>query len=413
MLFQEIIRHTPDHFRKLNCYCHATEEILLDITIRKSTIKEQKTQSSQTCNAQKERPSGLAGLGWNIADDALPPELLGKNTIARVTGVRKNRFLIHDGKDEYLATAMGKLYHQADGGLFPATGDWVLMHQGQIVSVLPRKNALARGASGQQGKRESTAVKTQVIATNLDRVFIVCGLDRDFNPRRIERYLTLVYNCGCTPVVVLSKADLIGDPTAQVHEIESIAFGVPVLAISAKTGAGLTDLAPHLGPGTTVALLGSSGAGKSTLLNALAGEEIQATREVSRYAGKGVHTTTTRDLIRLPGGALLIDNPGIREIAFWDVDDGARSAFPEIEALAGHCRFADCTHTGEPGCRVREANEKGELSDDRLSSYIKQQRELDYLAQRETKSAERLEKDRWKGVTQEIRKMKKIGNIVK
>lgn len=413
MLFQEIICHTPDHFRKLNCYCHATEEILLDITIRKSTIKEQKTQSSQTCNAQKESPSGLAGLGWNIADDALPPELLGKNTIARVTGVRKNRFLIHDGKDEYLATAMGKLYHQTDGGLFPATGDWVLMHQGQIVSVLPRKNALARGASGQQGKRESTAVKTQVIATNLDRVFIVCGLDRDFNPRRIERYLTLVYNCGCTPVVVLSKADLIGDPTAQVHEIESIAFGVPVHAVSSKTGAGVTDLAPHLGPGTTVALLGSSGAGKSTLLNALAGEEIQATREVSRYAGKGVHTTTTRDLIRLPGGALLIDNPGIREIAFWDVDDGARSAFPEIEALAGHCRFADCTHTGEPGCRVREANEKGELSDDRLSSYIKQQRELDYLAQRETKSAERLEKDRWKGVTQEIRKMKKIGNIVK
>ncbi|SCX81019.1 ribosome small subunit-dependent GTPase A [Desulfoluna spongiiphila] len=328
----------------------------------------------------------------------------------RVTGVRKNFFLVSDGQTESLTTASGKLYRQADeNGLFPATGDWVRLTDGRITSVLPRKNALSRGASGRQGKKESTPVRTQIIAANLDWVFIVCGLDRDFNLRRIERYLTLVYNCGCTPVVILSKADLHESPEPFVQEVEEISFGVPVLPISSVREDGIAALAPYLGPDQTVALLGSSGAGKSTLVNCLVGKAVQATREVSSHVGKGVHTTTTRDLIRLPTGGALIDNPGIREIAFWDVDDGTDSAFPEIEAWAEECRFSDCTHTEEPGCRVKEACRTGELEEGRLESYLKQKRELGYLADRQTKSADRIEKERWQWVAQEMKQMKKRG----
>ncbi|VFQ42812.1 ribosome small subunit-dependent GTPase A [Desulfoluna butyratoxydans] len=331
---------------------------------------------------------------------------------ARVTGVRKNFFLVSDGETEALTTASGKLYKQTDeNGLFPATGDWVHLTDGRITSVLPRKNALSRGAAGRQGKKENTPVRTQIIAANLDWVFIVCGLDRDFNLRRIERYLTLVYNCGCTPVIILSKADLHDSPEPFVLEVGSVAFGVPVHPVSSVHKDGIAALAPYLGKGQTVALLGSSGAGKSTLVNCLAGEEIQATREVSSHVGKGVHTTTTRDLIRLPTGGALIDNPGIREIAFWDVDDGSDSAFPEIEAWANECRFSDCSHSGEPGCRVREACRTGELDIERLESYLKQKRELAYLSDRQTKSADRIEKERWQWVAQEMKQMKKRGQI--
>lgn len=334
--------------------------------------------------------------------------------IARVTGVRKNVFLIDDGQGETLAPAARKLCEQALGnGLFPCAGDWVRLTDGRITSVLPRTNALTRGASGRQGKKEAGAVRSQVIAANLDAVFIVSGLDRDFNIRRIERYLTLVYNCGCTPVVILTKADLHASAAPFVQEVEAVSFGVPVHPVSAVRRTGLSALAPYLAPGKTVALLGSSGAGKSTLVNLLAGKDLQATRAVSGHVGKGVHTTTSRDLIRLPGGGAIIDNPGIREIAFWDMEDGAESAFPEIDAWARQCRFANCTHTGEPGCRVRQACRDGELDEARLASYLKQKRELDYLAQRQHKSADRLEKERWKGVTQKVRQMKKRGEILK
>jgi len=390
----------------------------LDITIKNTPTKPATNQTAKDSETTKRsiqhHDHGLVALGWDPAHAPCPDqEPAGGKIIARVTGVRKNRFLVHDGESEHLATARGKLYLAGTNDLFPATGDWVLMNEGQITSVLPRKNALSRGASGQQGKKESGAVKNQVIATNLDRVFIVCGLDRDFSPRRIERYLTLVYNCGCTPVVLLTKADLHADPTSFVNETESVAFGVPVHAISAINKEGMAPLAPYLEPGSTVALIGSSGAGKSTLVNALAGKEIQATKEVSHSVGKGVHTTTTRDLIRLPGGALLIDNPGIREIAFWDTDDNAQSTFPEIEALSEMCRFSDCTHTNEPGCRVLAACESGDVSRERLASYTKQKRELDYLAMRETKSADRLEKERWKWVSLEMKQMKKSGKMQK
>ena len=333
-----------------------------------------------------------------------------KETTARVTSVRKNLFLVNDGTEERLVPAQGKLYHPTDGeALFPATGDWVRLNEGCITAVLPRKNALSRGASRGQGKKGDAATQTQVMAANIDTVFIVCGLDRDFNLRRIERYLTLVYNCGCTPVVILSKADLHRTPAPFVQEVESIAFGVPIHPVSAMHESGIETLEAYLTPGQTVALLGSSGAGKSTLVNLLSGKEVQATREVSHQGGKGVHTTTTRDLIQLPSGGVIIDNPGIREVAFWDTEEGTESSFPDIESWSTACRFSNCTHESEPGCRVQEACKRGELSLKRLESYKKQKRELDYLSQRTHKSADRLEKERWKGVSQFAKKIKREG----
>ena len=351
--------------------------------------------------------NNLRRIGWrgcfqnqlaSYADSGLLP--------ARVAGVSKNSFRLNDGESEWLATAAGKLKHEA-GGLYPVAGDWVLAADAVIYKVLARENALSRGASGARHKKDPHSQREQVIAANLDAVFIVCGLDRDFNPRRIERYLTLVYNCGLNPVIVLTKADLHREPERFMDEAEAVAFGVPVRLVSAEDDSGLAEMEPYLAPGKTVTLVGSSGAGKSTLVNRLCGQEVQLTRSVSELLGKGRHTTTSRDLILTRQGGMVIDNPGIREIAFWDVDRGMDAAFPEIEKLALQCRFADCGHTHEPGCRVLEALESGEISRDRLENYWKMKREMDYLAQRREKSADRVEKERWKGVALKIKAINK------
>ncbi len=349
----------------------------------------------------------LSQMGWtshfqtqlqSCCDDELIP--------ARVTGVRKNTFHVRSGKREWLATVAGKLKHQHDG-LYPVTGDWVLMKDTVIIKVLHRKNALSRGASGTHGSQDAQPKREQVIAANLDTVFVVCGLDRDFNLRRIERYLTLVYNCGLNPVIILTKADLHNDPMSFVREVETIAFGVSIHLISAANSTGLLLLEEYLSPGKTATMVGSSGAGKSTLVNRLYGKAVQATGVVSESIGKGKHTTTSRDLILMPQGGMVIDNPGIREIAFWNDDDGISAAFPEIGNLAAECRFSDCSHIHEPGCRIHQAVADGEISQSRLASFHKMQRELAYLSQRQHKSADRVEKEQWKEVALKIKAIKK------
>lgn len=327
-------------------------------------------------------------------------------TLARVVGVRKNSFRTSDGKGEWLATLSGKLRHDADG-MYPVTGDWVLMTDSVISRVLVRKNALSRGASGTHNKQDAQPQKEQVIAANLDTVFIVCGLDRDFNPRRIERYLTLVYNCGLNPVIILTKADMHQEPEQFADEVETVAFGVPIHLVSASDDTSLAPLEQYMSPGRTVTMVGSSGAGKSTLVNRLYGEAVQLTGAISCHVGKGRHTTTTRDLITMPQGGMVIDNPGIREIAFWEVDSGIEAAFPEIEKLGQGCRFANCSHTHEPGCRVLAAVDEGEISSRRLENYRKMKRELEYLSHRRDKSADRVEKERWKDVALKIKAIKK------
>ena len=366
-------------------------------------IKEQSTKKIYNNNSSQD----IIKMGWtphfqsqieNNSNDKFFP--------ARVIGVRKNNFRVSDGKKEWLTTVTGKIKHFSHC-LFPVTGDWVLVNDTVISEVLERKNSLSRGASGKRGKQNEQPNKEQIIAANLDTVFVVCGLDRDFNLRRIERYLTLIYNCGLNPAIILTKADLHQNSEHFIYEVETIAFDVPIHLISAKNSKGLEQLEEYLSPGQTSAMIGSSGAGKSTLLNRLCGKKIQATNSVSTNVRKGKHTTTSRDLIMMPHGGMLIDNPGIREIAFWDDDGGIEVAFPEIEHLSGQCRFSNCTHTHEPGCKILQAVSEDKISQNRLESYQKMKRELEYLSHRQHKSADRVEKERWKKVALKIKSMKK------
>ena len=359
-----------------------------------------------------EDKDGLTGLGWNPAlDEALKLHSQQDATLhpARITGVRKNHFMVDDGGAERLTTLTGRFHHRAVSPAdLPVAGDWALLDNDRITALLPRRNILSRGAAGERHRRAEAAGGVQPIAANLDTVFVICGMDRDYNLRRIERYITLVYNCGMNPVVLLNKCDLHQCFHDKVEAVEEIAIGVPVHAVSAAGSVGLEVLDPYLEQGKTVALLGSSGVGKTTLVNRLAGRDRYATSAVSDSVGKGVHTTTTRDLIRLPGGGMIIDNPGIREIAFWDDEDGIDRAFADIEELAQACRFADCRHESEPGCGVRAAVESGDLPVKRLESYLKMKRELVYLSERRSKSADRLEKERWQWVSLKIKEINKV-----
>ncbi|WP_432735985.1 ribosome small subunit-dependent GTPase A [Maridesulfovibrio sp. FT414] len=364
------------------------------------------TENTKSQTIISSSPEKLSLLGWNesFESTAAAADLNGR--IARVISVQRNLFLVGDGQEEWLCAPSGRVL-KSNNGDYPVTGDWVCANETVVTAVLPRSNILSRAEAGSRYSRNGSITREQPIAANIDTVLIVCGLDRDFNLRRLERYLTLVYNCGLNPVIVLTKADLHDDPEQYVMEVESIAFGVPVILSSMQDERGRSELECYLGQGMTAAMIGSSGAGKSTLANMLYGNDIQATRTVSSSVGKGRHTTTTRELIRMPQGGLLMDNPGIREIAFHEDGHGIENSFADIQELAENCRFADCSHGHEPGCAVLQAVESGELAPERLESYRKMKRELDYLSMRRNKSADRVEKERWKDITMLIRNMKK------
>jgi len=349
----------------------------------------------------------LQYLGWSSFFQQQLPVLSAGVSPARIVGVRKNIYLANCGQGEVQATLAGRFYHET-GVQFPAVGDWVLIRDSVITSVLTRKNVLSRKAAGGRGGKSGEAhLDDQVLAANLDTVFIVCGLDRDYNLRRIERYLALVYNCAIEPVVILTKADLHLFPDDFVADVESIACGVPVIAVAVGDDESIRRVAEMLPQSRTAALIGSSGAGKSTLINRLFSEEKRETAAVGARVGKGRHTTTTRDLFILPSGGIVIDNPGIREIAIAVHDSGLESAFPDIDALARFCRFSDCSHTHEPGCRVLEAVNSGEISCGRLGNYQKIMNERSYFQARESKSAARVEKERWKDISLKVRNIKK------
>lgn len=299
------------------------------------------------------------------------------------------------------ARLSGRLKHRARRrSELPAVGDWVVLRRSQdhehaaIHAVLPRRSAFSRRMAGQ-------VTDEQVVAANVDVLFVVMGLDADFNVRRLERYLLLAREGGAAPVVLLTKPDLSADVSEQTSGVRALAGTAPVHVLSPKRGDGLDQLTPYLTRGRTATLVGSSGAGKSTIINRLAGAEVRRTREVRPSDARGRHTTTHRELIILPGGALIIDTPGMRELQLWDVGEAVRQTFDDIEALVGGCRFGDCRHRGEPGCAVRGAIEDGQLDEARLGSYLKLQDELAALAadreirlQREERRASRTSKIR-------------------
>lgn len=271
----------------------------------------------------------------------------------------------------------------------PTVGDWVALRPGSdgtggidsttcaITAVLPRTSAFIRHAAGNE-------TAGHVLAANVDTVFVVVPLGRKLNLTRIERFLTLAWDSGATPVLVLSKADACADLPAAVGAARSAAPGVDVIAVSALVGNGQAEVLAHVSTGRTVALLGQSGAGKSTLVNALAGETLMATQDI-RADGRGRHTTTHRELVVLPAGGILIDTPGLRTLLLWDAGDGLDRAFEDVEGYAAHCRFHDCRHRGEPGCAVAAAVESGELAQRRVDSHHKLLRELEFLAGKQDK----------------------------
>ena len=337
----------------------------------------------------------LEALGWDEdfeqhlkeqQDDSLVP--------ARVVAEHRGAYVLATGEDDVWAELSGKLRHAASGqGDRPAVGDWVAVRPAEdggraiVHAVLPRRTKFSRKAAW-------TETREQVVAANVDVVFLVSALNGDLNLRRLERYLALTWENGASPVVVLNKSDLCPNLAEAIAEVETITFGVPIVPTSGATGEGVDALRPYFQPNRTGALLGSSGVGKSTLLNHLAGGEVQRTSEL-RADGRGRHTTTHRELVPMPGGGLLLDTPGMRELQLWDASEGMDSTFADIAELAARCRFNDCHHESEPGCAVLAAVADGTLAPERLESYRKLLRELRALELRQDARLAAEERRKW------------------
>jgi ribosome biogenesis GTPase len=361
-------------------------------------------------------------FGWNTVLEQASREYRERGLVpARVAEANRDSWSLivaeGEGTAEAQAQLSGRFLHGIEKASDrPVTGDWVMAspepaggtvaggsaRRYTIQALLPRLNAFSRKAKGDVAYDK---VEEQVLVANIDTAIIVTAAGKDWNPRRIERYVTLARSSGAAPVLAITKADLEADIDGLIERTRRVAPGMPVFAVSALEGDGMEKFAEYLLPGATAVLIGSSGAGKSTLLNFLAGRTLRRVYEVRADDHRGRHTTSDRSLFRLPSGALLIDTPGLRELQLWTTEDEVDGAFPEIEECAERCRFRDCSHSGEPGCAVGEAMDAGLIAPERLEAWRKLRRELDFLERRKNPAAEAAERERWRTINRQRRTM--------
>jgi ribosome biogenesis GTPase / thiamine phosphate phosphatase len=342
----------------------------------------------------------LQTIGWN---DYFNNEFKNYKeqgySVGRIALEHKRIYRIFTENGELFGEVSGKLRHNSYSREdYPAVGDWVLISpryeegKATIHGILPRFSKFSRKVAGM-------TTEEQIVATNVNTLFLVNALNQDFNLRRIERYLIMAWESGANPVIVLTKSDLCKDVEEKIKQIEAVALGVPVHALSVKDDTGIEQLDTYLEEGQTVALLGSSGAGKSTLTNRLIGVEKQLVNEIREGDDRGKHTTTHRELIVVPAGGIIIDTPGMRELQLWDAEGSLSQSFEDIELVAENCYYRDCTHGSEPKCAIVEAISQGILEEERFKSYVKLQKELAYLERKNDKRAQLEERNKWKKIS--------------
>lgn len=351
----------------------------------------------------------------NIKDYGFKKELFKKeykNKIpARIIATHKERYEIVCDNGTGFAKIKRGCYYDNPNSIYPTIGDFVLVEwndtgDSMITETLKRESSFSRVAASSDKKHELHKQHEQLVAANFDYVFIMQSLNYDFSTHRIERYLTLSWESGAIPVIILTKKDLVEDADEYIRQVENIAIGVDVYAISCKTEEGIKDINKYFKKGNTLVFLGSSGVGKSTLVNKLYGTKIMKTSEIREDDSKGRHTTTSRNLILLPNGAMIIDTPGMRELGMWEISTGLDKSFADVEQYLGKCKFSDCTHTNEPGCKILEAIENGELSQERFNSYLKLKNESRYNLDSDSYLKEK--KERFKEIAKQNKNITKF-----